>query len=75
MDWLKADVFDIMARHKCRLPIDYELFGRSFDGLYGRYLEPIKRRFPRDYETIRFYYPLADIELARYQMGVKHAAL
>lgn len=75
MDWRKDDVYRIMVRHKCPLPIDYQLFGRSFDGLYARYLAPIKERFPRDYRTILFYFPMADVELARYQMGVRHAKI
>ena len=38
MDWLKADVFDIMARHKCRLPSttsSWTLFRRALRALPG----------------------------------------
>lgn len=48
-----------------RLPVDYELFGRSFDGLDARFLGPIKDRFPKDYQKIIEFFPLAEIELKR----------
>jgi len=75
MDWRKDDVIGCLKRNACPLPIDYELFGRSFDGLYARYLIPIRRRFPRDYARILEFFPLADAEIARYRTGVAHAAL
>ena len=50
-----------------RLTVDYEMFGRSFDGLNVRYLLPIKKRFPRDYQKILEWFPMADIEVFRYE--------
>lgn len=72
MDWLKGDVMGCLKHHGCPLPIDYQLFGRSFDGLYGRYLKPIRERFPRDYATILEHFPDADSELARLTVGERH---
>ena len=73
MDWRKDDVIACLRHYDCPLPIDYELFGRSFDGLYARYLVPIKKRFPRDYARIVSYFPMADVEFARLEIGEKHA--
>lgn len=62
-----AFVRDIMNRHSVKLPVDYELFGRSFDGIDYRFLAPIKRRFPRDYERIEALFPLVGAEVFRYE--------
>jgi hypothetical protein len=54
-----------MIEHKCKLPIDYHLFGRSFDGMDYRFLKPIKDNFPKDFEKILEWFPLADLEIFR----------
>lgn len=66
-DMNKADVMALLNGHGIKLPVDYELFGRSFDGLDHRFVKPIKDRFPEDFERIRFWYPLVDVELLRYE--------
>lgn len=64
-DWRINAVREIMKRHNFDLPIDYELFGRSFDGLDPRFLRPIKENLPKDYMRILEWFPLADIGLSR----------
>lgn len=64
-DWRIRHVRAALADNRCPLPIDYELFNRTFDGLDIRFLAPIKERFPRDYERILEWFPLADLELFR----------
>ncbi|MER7009924.1 hypothetical protein ABT324_00650 [Saccharopolyspora sp. NPDC000359] len=64
-DWRIRHVREALAQHRCPLPVDYELFNRTFDGLDLRFLAPIKERFPRDYERILEWFPLADLELFR----------
>jgi hypothetical protein len=49
------------------LPVDYEMFGRSFDGLDYRFLKPIRHRFPKDYAKIVEMFPLVEIESFRYE--------
>lgn len=66
-DWRKADVIDVLKRHGIRLPVDYQLFGRSFDGLDLRFLLPLRARFPRDYRRLLEFFPLADLEIFRYE--------
>lgn len=61
-DWLKAEVYGIIDRYGVRLPVDYEMFGRSFDGLDKRYTMPIKERFPEDFERIKAFFPLCDAD-------------
>lgn len=72
-DWRKKAVLDAINAAKLRLPVDYDLFGRSLDGIGYEYLAPIKRHFPRDYAKILEWFPLADMELYRMERfgGIK----
>jgi hypothetical protein len=64
-DWRIRHVREALAEHHCPLPPEYEWFGRSFDGLDIRFLDPIRRHWPRDYERILEWFPLADLEVFR----------
>lgn len=64
-DWRIADVERIIVDSGVRLPVDYEMFGRSFDGIDYRFLAPIRERFPDDYQRILDWFPLADLEIFR----------
>ncbi|MDX8056688.1 hypothetical protein SK571_45600 [Lentzea sp. BCCO 10_0798] len=64
-DWRIADVRDALKRHNCPLPPEYEWFGRSFDGLDFRFLDPIRQHAPEDYQRILDWFPLADLEVFR----------
>lgn len=66
-DWKNDDLVSCFRHHGVRLPIDYRMFGRTFDGLGVRYLYPIKQLFPRDFEKILEWFPLADLEVWRYE--------
>jgi 3'-phosphoadenosine 5'-phosphosulfate sulfotransferase (PAPS reductase)/FAD synthetase len=68
-DWLKGEVMDRIKAAGVELPVDYDWFGRSFDGIDHRFLEPISRNAPDDYERILDWFPLADLELMRARMG------
>lgn len=68
-DWNKERLIGELKRANIRLPIDYTLFGRSFDGLDLRFLIKIKAAFPRDFARILEWYPLADMEVARYEFS------
>ena len=49
------------------LPIDYDLFGRTFDGLDYRFIKPISENLPDDFELIRRWFPGVDLEMMRYE--------
>lgn len=61
-DWYTADLEREFTQAKIKLPVDYELFGRTFDGLQHLFTEPLRQRFPRDYERIRAWFPMLDLE-------------
>lgn len=62
-DWLKREVMGRIEEAGIALPIDYEWFGRSFDGLDYRFLKPVRDNAPKDYERILDWFPLADLEM------------
>lgn len=66
-DFLKKDVYEIIERYGVRLPRDYELFGRSFDGLDYRFVGPLKKHMPEEYERVKFWYPLVEAEILRHE--------
>ncbi|WP_158885057.1 phosphoadenosine phosphosulfate reductase [Amycolatopsis anabasis] len=66
-DWQVADVRAAIKRHSAPLPIDYEWFGRSFDGLDYRFLEPLRRNAPDDYAQLLSWFPLAELEFLRHE--------
>lgn len=64
-DWKKEDLLRAFDDSGVKLPIDYRLFGRTFDGLDYRFLRPIKDNFPRDYEKILEWFPFCALEIGR----------
>ncbi|PJG82687.1 phosphoadenosine phosphosulfate reductase [Caviibacterium pharyngocola] len=66
-DWKKADLIECFRKHKVKLAQDYKIFGRSFDGIDLRFLYLIKQHFPKDYQKILELYPMADLEIFRWE--------
>lgn len=68
-DWVKAEVMGRIEQEGIKLPVDYEWFGRSFDGIDYRFIEPLRRHAPEDYERILEWFPLAELDIMRVEMG------
>ena len=66
-DWKKADLIDCFKRHNVRLPIDYKLFGRTFDGIDLRFILPLKKHRPADYQRVLEWFPMAELEVFRWE--------
>lgn len=64
-DWRKRHVLDRINEAGIPLPADYDLFGRSFDGIDRRFLAPLRTHRPDDYAKILEWFPLAELELIR----------
>ena len=75
-DWNKDRVISEIQAAGVRLPVDYRIFGMSFDGIDFRFLKPLKQHFPRDYQRILEFFPLAEVELVRaaYRDGERYVA-
>jgi hypothetical protein len=64
-DWNKERLIAELRGSGVKLAKDYRVFGRSFDGIDYRFLEPMKRTWPADYQKVLDLFPLADLELMR----------
>lgn len=64
-DWRIRHVRAAIAEHGAPMPVDYDWFGRSFDGIDYRFIEPLSRHAPDDYQRVLDWFPLADLELFR----------
>ncbi len=64
-DWHESDVRNCIRDNNVKIPIDYKIFGRSLDGLMYRFSAPLKKHFPKDYEKIKEFFPLIDVEILR----------
>jgi hypothetical protein len=69
-DWKVADVRKAIESNNVKVPADYVIWGRSHDGIDYRFLYNIKAKFPADYEKIKHFYPLIDVELLKYNEQV-----
>lgn len=66
-DFKKSDVTRLLEKSKIKLPSDYRYFKRSFEGPRIEFLPAIKKHFPNDYKKILQWYPLCELEIARYE--------
>ena len=65
--WKKDDLLSALTRENVKLPIDYKIFGRSFDGGYLLFAQKFKQHFPRDYQRMVEFFPFLELELYRYE--------
>lgn len=70
-DWNKERLMAEISRAGISLPVDYLLWGRSFDGLDVRFMLPMKQHMPRDYEQVKLWFPLLGADLLRYEMHTR----
>lgn len=66
-DYKKEDLVREIVQSGVKLPIDYRLFGRSFDGVNFQFLEPVKEHYPEDYARMLHLFPLAELDVLRMQ--------
>lgn len=67
-DWNDTQVRNTIKENDCKIPIDYKIFGRSYDGLVYRFSAPLKKYFPNDYKKLLEFFPLLDVELKRAEL-------
>jgi 3'-phosphoadenosine 5'-phosphosulfate sulfotransferase (PAPS reductase)/FAD synthetase len=60
------DVHAGLAKRGIKEPIDYKIWGSSFDRLGYSYLHAMKRELPDDFALLQEYFPLIDVEVHRY---------
>jgi len=65
-DWTNEDIRKCLIENDVKLPIDYDIWGKSMDGLDYRFIKPLKEHLPEDYEQCKKFFPLLDLEILRY---------
>jgi hypothetical protein len=65
-DWNKERLISEMQAANVKLPIDYLLWGRTFDGIDARFMIPLKRELPEDFERVKRWFPLVEADMIRY---------
>ena len=73
-DYKKEDMIRELEASGIALPIDYEWFGRSFDGIDYRFTSVLKEKAPEDFELIRQAFPLVELDLLRMQWRAEYHA-
>jgi hypothetical protein len=68
-DWTTTRLYDEIEKSGISLPVDYTFLPRSLDGFSYLYLVPLKKHYPRDYERIIQWLPLAEAECLRYEIN------
>jgi hypothetical protein len=66
----RATLLGEIERSGVKLPIDYHLFGKSFDGLSIEYLYPIYKHRPQDWKVILEWYPLAEADVWKHERNL-----
>lgn len=67
IDYTRTRIYDELKKHKIKLPDEYAFLGRSFDGIALEYIHGIRKHYPNDYERLREYYPMMEVEFKRYE--------
>lgn len=70
-DWDKDRLMHEVRASGVKLSADYRIFGRSFDGIDLRFLYPLAQHHPDDYRRILDFFPLADLELFRFECALR----
>lgn len=66
-DWSVGRISDIIIKNKVKLPVSYQIMGRTIISWEYQYIKPIKDNFPRDWERMLEWWPWLDLELFRYE--------
>lgn len=71
-DWTAKEVYEFLEEKFIPLTPDYKIWRRSFDGLKYQFLFGVKEHYPRDWQRIKEYFPLIELELFRYETNLKY---
>jgi hypothetical protein len=70
-DWNDARLAAEIEKSGLKLPVDYQMYGRSFDGLNYQYTAELKRRFPEDYQRVLELFPLVEADVKRREYAIQ----
>ena len=67
-DWLKDRLLKEFDEANVKLSSDYQIWNNTFDGITHKYISEIKKHYPRDYEKIKSFFPLVDLDTMRREL-------
>ena len=73
-DWSKSDCFNEIRKAGIKLPVDYQLWGRTFEGYDYKFIKGLKMWLPESYEVLRSWYPFIELEILRYENPIRGRA-
>ena len=71
-DWNVERLYDEIKQSGIKLPVDYRLWGRTLDGLDCRFMGPMKKHLPDDYEKVMNWFPMVEADIRRMEWRRKH---
>lgn len=66
-DWKIKEIRQCLKVNNVSLPIDYELFNRTFDGIDYRFIKPLCDKAPEDFAQLARWFPAVEMEMMRYE--------
>ena len=69
------DTFAVLKRHGLKLPAEYHMWGRTVGSWDYIYLKAIRDNYPDDYSRVLEWWPLADLQIFRYEEVGKRLTL
>jgi len=67
-DWLKDRLLKEFDAAGIKLSSDYRLWNNSFDGISNKYISEIKKHYPRDFEKIKMFFPMVELDMMRREL-------
>lgn len=71
-DWDKDELLGAITGSGLQLPVDYRMFGRSYDGLDWRFTREIKEHYPNDYKTLLEWFPMIPAEEMKHEARARY---
>lgn len=66
-DWKVDQVSERVKDAGLRLPVDYDLWGRTNTAIHYQFSSIVRDELPEDWERLCFWYPLLEAEMFRYE--------
>lgn len=66
-DWSIDDVRASIRESGIKLPADYRMFGRSWEGLNAEYTRELAKHYPDDLEALKVFFPLLEVDIKRFE--------
>lgn len=66
-DWNMERVYETIQKSGIKFPKQYRYNGRTITSLHYQYLKPLRDHYPGDFEKIKAFFPLIDLEFLRWE--------